>query len=183
MNQAERTVIASLITSGLRLRNINLQSEPLATSPLDLVIDRELQERWLSAEPKSEDLWITLERLNLAKRRSLSLSRSNELQCHPHYEEALTAVIDYVVNVIPCPEETEGRQWTVTLLPKTSRRSWHRRLVTVNIQNLEVLYIGQDRNPAGECVGFRSSTPQSSLWCLPMWRRWRSATTGTVGDA
>ena len=68
MNQAERTVIASRITGGLRLRNINLQSEPLATSPLDLVIDRELQERWLSAEPESEDLWITLERLNLAKR-------------------------------------------------------------------------------------------------------------------
>ena len=154
LNAAERGWIAAKKAAGIKLRNLNLVSQPLGSSPFDMVVDREKQADWLTATPELVELWFSDERVALAQRRIRSRSLFEKLRTHPHYDQVLASVAGYVALVIPWPERTEGRSWTLTAMPTTSRSPDHRRLVTLSIHNVEMLYLGEWRDDADEWLPY-----------------------------
>ena len=83
-----------------------------------------------------------------------SRARFDKLKAHAKYEDVLDSLAVYVAEVIPWADTTEGRLWTVTALPSTSKRKGHRRLVTLSIQNVEVLFMGEEIGSAGSTLGY-----------------------------
>lgn len=144
LDQAERAWIAAQVTK-FTLRNLTLLSQPLGSSPFDLVVDREKQADWLTATPESVEVEVNDQRVALAQRRIRSRAQFEKLRAHPRYEQVLASVATYVALVIPWPEQTEGRSWTLTALPATSKRPDHRRPVTLSIHTVEMLYLGEWR--------------------------------------
>lgn len=54
LDEAERAVIRHRTSAGVRLRNRTLLSQPLGSSPFDLIVDREVQAAWLEAEATND---------------------------------------------------------------------------------------------------------------------------------
>ncbi|WP_423300390.1 hypothetical protein [Micrococcus yunnanensis] len=52
--------------------------------------------------------------------------------------------------MIPLPTETQGRGWVLSAWPSTNRTRNHRRFATLSIQNVEMLYLYEDRTRDGE---------------------------------
>lgn len=150
LDDAERAVIGQRVKDGVRLRNLTLLSQPLGSSAFDLVVDREIQSAWLSATVDDDDVVIDEHRASLAQRRILSRSRLDLLRQHPLFNDVLESVAVYVALVIPWPDLTEGRLWTLTALPNTARRLDNRRLATLSIQNVEMLFLGEARGDDGQ---------------------------------
>lgn len=150
LDQAERAVIRQRVSAGICLRNLTLLAQPFGPSPLDLVVDREVQAAWLAADAQDEPVEIDEQRTRVAQRRIQTRSRHDELRAHPRYGDVLESVAEYVAHVIPWPHETEGMQWTLTAFPSTSRSRDHRRLATLSIQNVEVLVLAEGREPDGD---------------------------------
>lgn len=154
LSDVERRMINQLVAEGTRLRNLTLLSQPLGSSAFDLIVDKEYQAGWITAEAPDDSIVIAETRAPIAKRRRESRARLEELKRHPDYEHILDSVAFYVAAVIPWPDTSEGQLWTVTVLPTTNKRKDHRRLLTVNIQNLEVVFIGEDRQADGTWIGY-----------------------------
>lgn len=51
--------------------------------------------------------------------------------------------------MIPDPDEVEQQLWTVTAMPGTARTKENRRLATLSIQNVEMLYLGDYKRRDG----------------------------------
>lgn len=145
LDSAERAVIARRVQEGVRLRNLTLLSQPLGSSPLDLVIDKQVQAEWLTADMESGEIQLGQLRPLLARRRIASRQKFEQLRSHPLYEQVLLSVAFYVAMVIPWPDQTEGRHWTLTAFPGTARSGSNRRLTTLSIHNVELLIIGEAR--------------------------------------
>lgn len=151
LNEAERAVIRQRSAAGVYLRNRSLLAQPLGSSPFDLIVDREVQAAWLQVTAADDEpVEIDDQRTLIAQRRIRTRARLDELRTHPRFEDVLESVASYVAFVIPWPHETEGMQWTLTALPSTSRGRDNRRLATLSIQNVEVLVLGEGREPNGE---------------------------------
>ncbi|MEP7369257.1 MAG: hypothetical protein ABI662_06360 [Dermatophilaceae bacterium] len=92
---------------------------PRGESPLDLVVDRVEQERWLS---ESQDLMYDLdERIALAADRPRTGDKFDELANRVDYQGIRAALLLYLLFVIPWPHETERRFWCITSMPSTNR--------------------------------------------------------------
>lgn len=153
LNASELEMVRARQAAGKLLRNINLLSQPIGPSALDLTVDTEVQAAWLSAEV--EDAIIEIgDRPALAERRIKSRKSFEQLRVHPLYEEVVEALAVYVALVIPWPHTTEGRLWTLTALPSTNRRRDHRRLATLSIQNVEVLVLAESLEAGGSWSAF-----------------------------
>ena len=150
LDASERTVIGQRTSAGVYLRNLTLLAQPLGSSALDLLVDREVQAAWLRANADDEPIGIDEPRTLIAERRIRSRARLDELRKHPQFDDVLESVATYVASVIPWPHETEGLQWTLTALPSTAGSRDNRRLATLSIQNVEVLVLAEGRRPQGE---------------------------------
>ncbi len=146
LDDAERSLVQQRVDAGFALRNKTLLSQPTGSSPLDLVVDQEVQAAWLSTDEDADDIHMGDQRLQLARRRLASRERLEALKSHPLFDAVRTSIAAYIEQVIPWPEQTEGRQWTLTALPSTARRRDNRRLATLSIQNVEMLYLGEARD-------------------------------------
>lgn len=71
------------------------------------------------------------------------------MRTHPHLGEALNSLADYVYNVILFPHETVGRGRVLSAWPSTNRTRTHRRLCTLSIQNVELLFLLEDWHETG----------------------------------
>lgn len=150
LDSAEFEEIQRRRESGIHLRNKTLLSQPLGDSPLDVLVDQQVQAKWLNISPEDEDDVQIGSRGRLAKRRRASVKRFNELSEQPEFQTILDCLASYVAFVIPWPQETEGKTWTVTALPSTNKTALNRRLATLSVNNVEVLFLGLYRESKEE---------------------------------
>jgi len=149
--EAERAVIRHRTSAGVRLRNLTLLSQPLGSSPFDLIVDREVQAAWLEVEATNEGpVDLDEQRVLIAQRRIRTRTRLDELRAHTRFQDVLESVAGYIAFVIPWPHQTEGMQWTLTALPSTALARDNRRLATLSIHNVEVLVLGESRDADGQ---------------------------------
>jgi hypothetical protein len=141
LNELERRTIQQLERQGVGLYNSALVGLPMGESPLDLVVDRVEQERWLDAGV--EAAYDLRERLVLAASRPRVGKGFEELAVRDDYSEIRAALFLYVLDVVPWPHETERRFWSITSMPSTNRSRTHRRLSTVSVNNVETLVLAQ----------------------------------------
>lgn len=143
LDEKERAAIRSRVEQKRQLRNKTLLSQPVGPSPLDLIVDPQAQAEWLQHDARSEPPGVDPERITLAQRRIKSRVKFEKLRQHSEFTKVLNSVATYVSQVIVWPQETEGRQWSLTALPSTAKHKTNRRLMTLSIQNVEVLVMGE----------------------------------------
>lgn len=161
LDRTEADVIARLAAGGIRLRNKDLIQLPLRGDALDLVVDQAVQEEWIRGH--SGDIHIG-NRAQEAERRRRTRRNFDRLAAHAEFEDIVSFAAYYVMSAIPWPHQTEGTFWTVTSMASTGRsRDW-RRLAVVNINNVEMLVIGE-QGPIGaaQVCGFMNLAVDVSL--------------------
>ena len=179
LNDLERRTIQRLERDGLGLYNSALVGLPMGESPLDLVVDRVEQERWL--DERAEAVYDLRERLELARTRTQSGAKFRDLVSREDYQGIRTALFLYLMEVVPWPHETEGRFWSMTSLPSTKRTKDHHRLSAISINNVETLVFNEVLDKEGWFLGgFLNVAPGlASPHGWPM-RRQRYRTVGEV---
>lgn len=141
LDELERRSIQHLEQQGKALVNSALVGLPMGPSPLDVIVDRVDQERWLDG---SAELDYELDdRLALAAQRARSGDKFRKLAARPDYEGIRMALLMYLLYVVPWPHETEGRFWSITSLPSTNRSRYQRRVSTVSVNNVETLVLAE----------------------------------------
>lgn len=143
LDDKERAAIQSRVEQKRQLRNKTLLSQSAGPSPLDLIVDPQAQAAWLQHDADSEPPGVDPERVTLAQRRVKSRVKFDKLRDHAEFSALMESVSAYVSQVIVWPQETEGRQWTLTALPSTARHKVNRRLAALSIHNVEVLVFGE----------------------------------------
>lgn len=152
LDRAEQEIITGRRNDGVLLRNRTLMSQPLGESALDSIVSQEEQAAWIFADFADADVVVAPARIELAQARVLADPDRlpTPMRTHPHLGEALNSLATYVYNVIPFPHETEGRGWVLSAWPSTSRTRTHRRLCTLSNQNVELLFLFEDRSETGK---------------------------------
>ncbi|MGV0352991.1 GIY-YIG nuclease family protein [uncultured Corynebacterium sp.] len=141
LNMAEYGEIQRRRRSGILLRNKTLLAQPLGDSPLDNLIDQQEQAAWLDVVATDDEEIHIGDRAEVARGRTQSDKKFDELQQQPHFEEALNSLAAYVAYVIPYPHLTENKTWTVTAMPATNRRSTDKRVAALSVNNVEMMYL------------------------------------------
>ena len=154
LDRMERAVVSAREADGVLLRNLLLLSQPLGSSRLDVLIDKQAQAEWLTADEDYTGLRVDPQRIALARRRLRSRNKLDQLMCHPQGDAVVAAVAAYISAVIPSPDVGEGTSWTLTAMPHTSKGPRNRRLATLSIHSVEVLFLGEWRGDAGEWVPY-----------------------------
>lgn len=121
LDEKERAAIRSRVEQKRQLRNKTLLSQPVGPSPLDLIVDPQAQAEWLQHDARSEPPGVDPERITLAQRRIKSRVKFEKLRQHSEFTKVLNSVATYLSQVIVWPQETEGRQWSLTALPSTAK--------------------------------------------------------------
>lgn len=142
LDELEQHMIAQKLDEGAILRNLNLLSSPLGPSKLNEIIDRQVQQDWLNLDENYEVL-ISDERFNEALNSKPTDQKFLKLTEHPQYQDILDSVAFYVGLVIPCPDVVEGKHWVLTALPSTARHPDNRRVATLSVHNVELMYLGE----------------------------------------
>ncbi|MDK8652483.1 GIY-YIG nuclease family protein [Corynebacterium accolens] len=149
LNMAEYGEIQRRRKAGILLRNKTLLAQPLGDSPLDALIDQQVQAKWLDVEATDEGEVEIGDRAVTAKKRNLSNKKFEELRKQPGWEDILRSLSAYVAYIIPYPHLTEKKIWTVTAMPSTNRSAIDRRVATLSINNVEMLFLRISRNSKG----------------------------------
>lgn len=151
LDRVEQEIITGLRNEGVLLRNRTLMSQPLGKSALDAIVSQEEQAAWISADFRDADVVVAPERIELARARTLADPDRlpTPMRMHPQLMEALKSIAIYLYSVIPFPHETEGRGWVLSAWSSTNRTRNHRRLCTLSIQNVELLFLFEDRSETG----------------------------------
>lgn len=88
------------------------------------------------------------------------MKRFWELASRDDYNEIRKQLARYVHETIPCPSQAGGILWSLTALPSTSKRKGIRRLLTLNVGSVEVLYVSEfDLLEGGSEIE----------WCMNLW--------------
>lgn len=151
LDRVEQDMITEKRRADVRLRNRTLLAQPFGDSPLDFIVAQEEQAAWIGDDPMNAEREIAPQRIVEARaRRSTDRGRLPEpVRAHPHLAEAVDLIAGYLYYVIPLPTETEGRGWVLSAWPSTNRTRDHRRFATLSIQNVEMLYLYEDRTEDG----------------------------------
>ena len=113
----------------------------MGDSPLDDLIDQQEQAAWLDVAATDDEEIHIGNRAEVARGRTLSNKKFDELQQQPQFEEALNSLAAYVAYVIPYPHLTEKKTWTVTAMPSTNRRPTDKRVTALSVNNVEMMYL------------------------------------------
>ena len=136
LDQVERATIQTLADTGVKLRNLDLVHLPRSSAALDLVVDRAVQDAWLSGTNPG---LVLGERVNRGSPTTSQRLRYQQLRERPDYAHIRSVLVDYLAAAVPWPHQTEGRFWSVTAFPSTNQRKGHHRVVAISINNVEVL--------------------------------------------
>lgn len=178
LDDLERRTIQHHERQEIGLYNSALVGMPMGAGPLDLVVDRVEQERWLYG-PAEADYDLS-ERLSLAVSRPRSGAKFRELASREDYQSIRAVLFLYLMEVVPWPHETERRFWSITSMPSTGRSRDQRRLSAISVNNVETLVIGEVLDEEGWFVrGFINVAP--GLADPGVWTSVR-ASYRTVGD-
>lgn len=158
LDDLERRTIQSHERQEIGLYNSALVGMPMGEGPLDLVVDRVEQERWLDGAAEAE--YDLSERLSLAASRPRSGAKFWELASREDYQSIRAALFVYLTEVVPWPHEAERRFWSVTSMPSTGRSRDQHRLIAISVNNVETLVIGEVLDEEGWRVrGFINVAP------------------------
>lgn len=72
-----------------------------------------------------------------------SKDRFDKLRGHPQYDTIVGVIATYLLGCILFPQKTQGDFWSLSCLPKTRLGGGNKRLVTLNLGMLEVLWINE----------------------------------------
>lgn len=159
LDDLERRSIQHFERQGKGLVNTAWVGLPMGPSPLDVIFDRVEQERWLDG--MAELTYELEDRLALAGQRSRSGDKFRQLAARADYEGIRIALLMYLLDVMPCPHETEGRFWSMTSLPSTNRSRHQRRVSVVSVNNVETLVLAEvlDEEEGWLLGGFMNVAP------------------------
>lgn len=177
LDDLERRTIQRLERDGIALYNSALVGLPMGESPLDLVVDRVEQERWLDGAAEAD--YDLDERLRLAASRPRSGDKFLRLAGREDYPGIRTALCLYLMGVVPWPHETERRFWSITSLPGTKRSRDHYRLSAISVNNVETLVIQEWLDADGWFLGGFVNVAPGLVHGRPM-RRHSYRTVGEV---
>lgn len=151
LDRVEQEVITQKRREDVGLRNRTLLAQPFGDSPLDFIVTQEEQAAWIGADPMNAEPEMALERIAAARthRASGAPRRPAAMRDHPGFSDAVDSIATYLHDVVPLPAETEGRGWVLSAWPSTNRTRDHRRFATLSIQNVEMLYLYEDRTEDG----------------------------------
>jgi len=156
LNRVEQEHVTERRRAGIHLRNKTLLAQPFGESVLDSIVTQGEQAAWIDTDPRRGDIHVAPERIEEARFRLSSepdrLPR--EMRQHPSFDDALTSLAAYIYNVIPEPAETEGRGWVLSAWPSTGRTRSRRRFSTLSIQNVELIFLCEERLESGEWVQY-----------------------------
>lgn len=179
--RAERDIVARFVAQGVKLRNIDLVPLPLASDALDRVVDREFQAEWLNGVPDNRHFGLRGEQARMRRR---TAAKYAALAARRDFPDLVEAVACYLGMCVPWPHETERRFWSVTSLPSTGRSKDWRRLVTVNVNAVEALVIGESIDDHGRpcVVGFLNCAADTPIPAegIHDWEEARYGKTGAV---
>lgn len=152
LDRVEQEVITQKRRTDTHLRNRTLLTQPFGDSPLDFIVTQEEQARWIGADLMEAEPEIAPERIGSARSRRAANTASlpPALREHPCFADAVDSLAGYLYHVVPLPTETEGRGWVLSAWPSTSRTRVHRRFATLSIQNVQMLFLFEDRTEDGE---------------------------------
>lgn len=108
LDRMERAVVSAREADGVLLRNLLLLSQPLGSSRLDVLIDKQAQAEWLTADEDYTGLHVDPQRIALARRRLRSRNKLDQLMCHPQGDAVVATVAAYISAVIPSPDVGGG---------------------------------------------------------------------------
>lgn len=145
LDLAERDVVARLVATGSRLRNLDLVALPLRSEALDLVVDPTVVTSWLE---EAGELSIGDRAIHARQRRRTEVAYQT-LATHKDFDGIVSGAATYVARCLPWPHRTEGRFWVITSMPTTGRTSTWRRLCALSVNNVEVLVFGEERRSRG----------------------------------
>lgn len=151
LDDLERRTIQHFERQGKGLVNSALVGLPMGPSPLDVIVDRVEQERWLDGT--AELNYELDDRLALAGQRTRSGDKFRQLAARADYEGIRIALLMYLLDVVPWPHVTEGRFWSITSLPSTNRSRHQQRLTTLSVNNVETLVLSEVLDQGGRFLG------------------------------
>lgn len=108
LDRMERAVVSTREADGVLLRNLLLLARPLGSSRLDLLIGKQAQAVWLTADADYTELDVDPQRTVLAPRRLRSRNKLDQLMHYPQVDAVVAAVTAYIRAVIPFPDVGEG---------------------------------------------------------------------------
>lgn len=151
LDRVEQAMITEKRRADVRLRNRTVLAQPFGDSPLDFIVTQEEQAAWIGADPMNAEPEVAPERIAAARTRRASCAPRlpAAMRDHPGFSDAVDSIAGYLYYVIPLPTETEGRGWVLSAWPSTNRTRDHRRFTTLSIQNVEMLYLYEDRTEDG----------------------------------
>lgn len=143
LDARERSWIRAVEDAGLRLANVMHVSDVQGERDLDVLVARELQERW-SLDPlrvnAEERVQVPPLELPPAQRDRFE-ARFRKLQRHPLGRAAVHLLGTYLGSAVPFPRTTAYSFWSVSCLPSTGGAAWPR-LVCVNAGVMELFVVG-----------------------------------------
>jgi hypothetical protein len=135
----EKDLIFKAEKAGLPIVNKSLVSNIIGETDFDLLIDEQLQEKWLSFQNDSS---FDEDRVNPSETYRIRYRESyQKLKRYEIYVQLKQLLKLYIKNCIPFPRKTEMSFWEVTCLPSTNA-SHHPRYFAVNINFMEVFVVG-----------------------------------------
>ena len=149
----ERQAIEHAERIGLLLTNKALVTDVLGETDLDLLIAPSAQKRWVesgrairldSGLPKIPEDDV---------RRMRYRKRYLGFEDHPMARTTTRLLSEYVKRCIPAPPLTAGSFWALNCMPATNRSTWPR-LAAVNVNRMEALVLGHEKNIPDRFWGF-----------------------------
>jgi hypothetical protein len=139
LDSIERDLIFRAEQSGLPIVNKSLVSNIIGETDFDLLIDKEIQEKWVNSH---QDIYLDNDRVNPPEKYRIRYRDSFlKLKKDKNYAAVKTLLRTYIKNCIPYPRKTEMSFWEVSCLPNTNA-SHHPRYFAVNINQMEVFVAG-----------------------------------------
>lgn len=135
LSKVEKETVYKLEDLKKSLRNINIVSIVSGDTDLDLIVNKEEQDKWITEELKLESLQT--KRFEYPELRKKYTAKFEKLLKHALVEEIKECIQLYVLGAIPFPRRTEYSFWSLSCLPSTHKKT----LTRLNIYWQETLVL------------------------------------------
>ena len=147
LRAAERELIYDLCRKNFTCFNREHSAAIYGTSVLDEVVSTDDQTRWFSdpAGVNLADLRTGGEKEAPGGQSAVvrSQARFEKISAHPECESIVEAIAIYLRGCVLFPRRTQGQFWSLSCLPNLKMTGGAKRLFTLNIGMLEVLYMNE----------------------------------------
>ena len=144
LNEVEQWIIQKAEKSNMPLTNRTFVQNVSGETDLDLVITKEVQEKWLSSKSPSRErsslMYRTVDEKFIFKYRD----NFQKLVKDEQYPIVKMILKTYITTCIPFWPKTELSFWSLSCLPATNKSTWPR-YFCLNINAMEILVLGFEK--------------------------------------